>query len=252
MKKNYTRIAIYLICVLLFIYAISYCSLYAQNSDSKSKILELQQENSNIQQENISLENQKIELQNKLNCLNSEYINYQTDTAQQMQNNMSYEQSLIEPFKELDKKTYLTQYKNIIANYSDYFDTPETIYDYTTDEEFDLFARVVQSEIGGGSFDQKCNVASTIINRYYSEKFPNEWMEILKQTNQYSCINNGACVKANVTEDTILAIEYVFMIGDTTNGATYFHSGRSLWHERNLHFIFSDGKHKFYKVKEKK
>lgn len=32
-------------------------------------------------------------------------------------------------------------------------------------------------------------------------------------------------------------------------GATYFHSGKSKWHENNLHFIFDDGKHKFYNVK---
>ena len=62
-------------------------------------------------------------------------------------------------------------------------------------------------------------------------------------------VGNGAYKKVTVDKNTVEAIEYAFMIGDTTNGATYFHSGKSKWHENNLHFIFDDGKHKFYKVR---
>ena len=66
---------------------------------------------------------------------------------------------------------------------------------------------------------------------------------------QYSSVGNGSYKKAKVSEDTILAIEYSFMIEDTTNGCTYFHSGNSTWHENNLEFVFDDELHKFYREK---
>lgn len=159
----------------------------------------------------------------------------------------------IEPLKKENRQSYLRWYKAIYRQYNNVLDPYETIYDYSTDEEFNLICRVVQAEIGNGTFDQKCNVASVIVNRYYSKDFSNNWKDILFQkydgVYQFSSIGNGAYKKVDVDKSTIEAIEYAFTIGDTTNGATYFHSGKSKWHENNLHFIFDDGKHKFYKVK---
>ena len=37
---------------------------------------------------------------------------------------------------------------------------------FVLSSEFDLISRVVEAEIGGGDFNAKCNVASTIINRW--------------------------------------------------------------------------------------
>ena len=57
--------------------------------------------------------------------------------------------------------------------------------------------------------------------------------------------------KAIASDETKLAIEYVFEIGDTTNGAIYFHSGRSRWHERatKIERTVTDQWHKFYKLR---
>jgi hypothetical protein len=155
-----------------------------------------------------------------LSQLITEYSEYQELTIENTSNQAIREQELIEPLKEYDKKEYLIQYKNILETYSDYIDQPETIYDYTTDEEFDLLCRVVEAEIGIGNFDQKCNVASSIINRYFSETFPNDWKYLLFQKRngvyQYSSVGNGLYRTVEVSEDTILAIEYSFMIEDTT------------------------------------
>ena len=71
-----------------------------------------------------------------------------------------------------DKKEWFVAYKNIIDKYSYILDPPETIYDYYTDEELDMFFRVVQAEIGDEyTFEQKCNVASVILNRIDHYKF---------------------------------------------------------------------------------
>lgn len=155
--------------------------------------------------------------------------------------------SYIEPLKQYDKKQYLLLYKSIM---SEAIDQPETIYDFTTGEEFDLICRIVEAEIGNGCFDSKVNVANTLVNRYYSDNFPNNWIDIVYSPSQYSTLSNGAYKKVTIKEDTILAIEYAFSIEDTTQGSTYFHSGSSRWHEDSLEFVFEDADgHKFYKLR---
>ncbi len=152
-----------------------------------------------------------------------------------------------------DRRAYIKVYKKIMENVED---PPETIYDYTTDEEFKLLCGVVEAESGICDFDGKCNVASTIINRYMSETFPNGWEDLLFQKvngmYQYETIANGRYKKVEVTEDTILAIEYAFSISDTVSGATYFHSGSSEWHENSdkLEKVLEDKWHIYYKLKE--
>lgn len=214
-----------------------YSNLYKENKALNSSMVKLQEDND--------------KMSTNLSQLITEYSEYQELTIENISKQVIREQELIEPLKEYDKEEYLIQYKNIITTYSDYFGLPETIYDYTTDEEFDLLCRVVEAEIGIGNFDQKCNVASSIINRYFSETFPNDWKDLLFQKRngvyQYSSVGNGLYRTVEVSEDTILAIEYSFMIEDTTNGCTYFHSGNSTWHEDNLEFVFDDGLHKFYR-----
>jgi len=159
-----------------------------------------------------------------------------------------------------DKKEWFIQYKKLIEKYSEYTDSPEeTVYDYVTNEEFELFCGIVEAEIGNGTFEQKCNVASSIITRYFNTNpiadFGKTFMDILTQKNQYSTYSNGMYKKVEITEETILAIEYSFMIEDTAQGCQYFRSGSDPngWHEtsNNIEFIFDDGKHKFYRLKEK-
>ena len=143
-----------------------------------------------------------------------------------------------------NKQEYFLAYKNIVSEYSEWFDAPETIYNYYTSEELDLLFRVVQAEIGNYSFEQKCNVVSVIFNRLNNERFPNTMSEILV-ANQFCTIRNGSIHKVTVDETTILACEYVFMFGDTTGGALFFDSNGAL----NYKFVFNDGAHNFYKLK---
>ena len=145
-----------------------------------------------------------------------------------------------------DKKEYLIAYKTIVDKYSYILDPPETIYDYFTKEELDMFFRVVQAEIGNGySFEQKCNVASVVLNRIDHYRFSDEMFEILTP-DQFETISNGKYKEVEVSEDTILACEYVFMFGDTTNSALFFDSNNSL----NYKFLFYDGAHNFYTLYE--
>ena len=145
-----------------------------------------------------------------------------------------------------DKKEYFVTYKRIVEKYSYILDPPETIYDYFTKEELDMFFHVVQAEIGDEySFNQKCNVASVILNRINHHRFSNKMFEILI-ANQFETISNGRYKEVEVSEDTILACEYVFMFGDTTGGALFFDSNNKLKYK----FLFNDDAHNFYTLKE--
>ena len=146
-----------------------------------------------------------------------------------------------------DNKEYFLEYKKLINEYSEWFDPPENIYDYYTEEELDLLFRTVEAEATAGGFNEKANVASVIFNRIEHEKFGVTLGEVLV-AHQFSPLADGRADGITITEDTILACEYVFQIADTTGGAIYFESKDSNVHAAYSEFLFQDDiGHKFYK-----
>lgn len=146
-----------------------------------------------------------------------------------------------------DNKEYFLEYKKLINEYSEWFDPPENIYDYYTEEELDLLFRTVEAEATAGGFNEKANVASVIFNRIEHEKFGVTLGEVLV-AHQFSPLADGRAEDITITEDTILACEYVFQISDTTGGAIYFESKDSNAHAAYAEFLFQDEiGHKFYK-----
>lgn len=146
-----------------------------------------------------------------------------------------------------DKKEWFLAYKSIIEEYEGFLDSPETIYDCFSDNELDLLFHVVEAEIGNYSFNQKVNVTSVIFNRIEHDRFPNKLGEILVME-QFATISGGRYKEVEVSEDTVLACEYAFQIEDTTGGCLFFDSNNML----NYEFVFSDGAHNFYTLKEDK
>lgn len=168
-------------------------------------------------------------------------INFEIDNAIEEMNQKMAEIESIE-----DKKKWFIAYKSIIDEYSYIIDSPETIYDYFSKEELDLLFHVVQAEVGDEySFESKINVANVIFNRFYHERFPDTLLDILV-CDQFSPIADGRYREVEVTEDTILACEYAFMMDDTTDGCLFFDSNNTL----NYQFMFNDGTHNFYKYRE--
>ncbi len=168
-------------------------------------------------------------------------INFEIDNAIE---EMNYEMTEIETIT--DKKEWFIAYKSIIEEYSYIIDPPETIYDYFSEEELDLLFHVVQAEVGDEySFESKVNVANVIFNRFYHERFPDTLSDILV-CDQFSPIADGRYREVEVTEDTILACEYAFILEDTTDGCLFFDSNNTL----NYQFVFNDSVHNFYKYRE--
>ena len=140
-----------------------------------------------------------------------------------------------------DNKEWFVAYKSIISEYSKWIDPPETIYDYFTEYEIDLICRVVETETYQCDFDSKVNVANVLLNRLESGDFGKTIHEIVTSKNQF------AYGRQHITEDTLLAVEYAFQIGDTTNGALFFHSNAPTDTFCGREYIFSDDAiHHFY------
>ena len=64
-------------------------------------------------------------------------------------------------------------------------------------------------------------IASTIINRMYSEYFPNTFTEVLYQKNAFSVVNDGSLFRTNPSKKVLDNIELA-MYNDNSNGSLYF------------------------------
>ena len=154
-------------------------------------------------------------------------------------------QEVLEKQKELesieDNKEWFIAYKKLIEEYSEWVDPPESIYDYFSDDEIYLMQRCIETETFEQDFDSKVNVASVILNRIESDEFNNDVHKVIVP-------GQFAFGRKDISEDTKLALEYAFMIGDTTNGALYFHSLSYRSKFNGADYIFTDDAgHHFYK-----
>lgn len=140
------------------------------------------------------------------------------------------------------KQQWFLAYKEIISKYPKELHKP-TIYETFSKEELSLLYGVVQAETGNEySFVEKVNVISVIFNRLNSDKY-SSLREVLTSPYQFANIVKGK----EIDEKTILACEYVFLFGDTTNGCMAFRSDikPNKWYDWT--YQFSDAAHYFYK-----
>ena len=140
-----------------------------------------------------------------------------------------------------DNKEWFIAYKNLINEYSEWVDPPESIYDVYSNDEIYLMQRCIETETFEQDFNSKVNVASVILNRLNSEEFSNDVHKVIVK-------GQFAFGRKKISEDTKLALEYAYMIGDTTEGALYFHSLAYKPRFNGADYIFTDeAGHHFYR-----
>ena len=84
-------------------------------------------------------------------------------------------------------------------------------------------------------------MASVIFNRVEDGRFGEDIEEVITRPRQF------VYGRKELTEDTILAVQYAYEIEDTTNGALYFHSGKKRETFNKAKYIFTDDAgHNFY------
>ena len=139
-----------------------------------------------------------------------------------------------------DKKEWLLKYKDLVNEYSEWVEAPKTIYDAFSSEEIYLMQRCVETETFQHDFNSKCNVASVIFNRLNHKDFPDTINKIIVPV-------QFAFSKKQISEDTKLALEYVFLKGDTVQGAIFFHSNSYKATFCGASYLFTDDAgHHFY------
>ena len=133
-----------------------------------------------------------------------------------------------------DNKEWFLAYKDIVFEYAEWIDPPETIFDYYAEDEVRLICRVVETETYQCDFDSKVNVANVVLNRIESGEFGETVEEIITIEGQF------VYWREIITEDTILAVMYAYEMEDTTYGALYFHSNEKTDDFCKADYIFTD------------
>ena len=131
----------------------------------------------------------------------------------------------------------------------DYY--PEFTYskDWSAEESY-LLARIAMAEAEGCNTQTKTLIIMCVLNRGWSDEFPDTIEEVIFQENQFSPIDNGRWDRVEPNEDCYEAVKVVMEAKyDYSGGATYFENcaDEDNWHSRNLEFLYESEGIRFYK-----
>ena len=131
----------------------------------------------------------------------------------------------------------------------DYY--PEFIYskDWSAKESY-LLAKIAMAEAEGCNTQTKTLIIMCVLNRVWSDEFPDTIEEVIFQENQFSPIDNGRWDRVEPNEDCYEAVKVVMEAKyDYSGGATYFENcaDEDNWHSRNLEFLYESEGIRFYK-----
>ena len=134
--------------------------------------------------------------------------------------------------------------------------TPEPTYtsiihSYDWDgEDAQMLMKIAMAEAEGESVEGKALVMLVVLNRAWSDEFPDSIEAVLFQKNQFSPVADGG--RYWTTEPNAECAEALALVEsgwDESQGALYFESAANEqgWHSRSLEFLFQYGGHKFYR-----
>ena len=131
----------------------------------------------------------------------------------------------------------------------DYY--PEFTYskDWSAKESY-LLAKIAMAEAEGCNIQTKTLIIMCVLNRVWSDEFPDTIEEVIFQENQFSPIDNGRRDRVEPNEDCYEAVKIVMEAKyDYSGGATYFENcaDEDNWHSRNLEFLYESEGIRFYK-----
>ena len=121
--------------------------------------------------------------------------------------------------------------------------------DWSAKESY-LLARIAMAEAEGCNTQTKTLIIMCVLNRVWSDEFPDTIEEVIFQENQFSPIDDGRWDKVEPNEDCYEAVKIVMEAKyDYSGGATYFEScsDEDNWHSRNLEFLYESEGIRFYK-----
>lgn len=119
-------------------------------------------------------------------------------------------------------------------------------------DESEMLARIAMAEAEGEDVEGKALVILVVLNRVWSDKFPDSIEEVITQERQFTAYENGRYERLEPDEGCWDALGMVmYDHWDESRGALYFESeSDSTWHQENLKGLFKHGKHIFYTERE--
>lgn len=136
---------------------------------------------------------------------------------------------------------FFMKYIDILEEYSEWIDPPESIIYEFNEKELNMMWQVIETETYTADFDSKIHVANVLLNRIKSERFPDEIDKIIVP-------GQFASFRKDITNETKLALEYAFHFPDETEGALFFHSGEKTSTFNGANYLFTDNAgHHLYK-----
>ena len=121
-------------------------------------------------------------------------------------------------------------------------------------EDSEILLRIAMAEAEGESTEGKALVMLVVLNRVWTDGFPNSIEEVVMQNSggcyQFSPVAPGGRYwTKEPNEDCYRALEMVMFEGwDESDGALYFENcnGES-WQARNCEYLYTVGNHSFYR-----
>lgn len=117
-------------------------------------------------------------------------------------------------------------------------------------EDSEMLMKIAMAEAEGESVEGKALVMLVVLNRVWSDGFPDSIEEVIFQRNQFSPVREGGRYWTTEPNDECReALDLVMDGWDESQGALYFEAADNEqgWHSRNLEFLFQHGGHKFYR-----
>jgi N-acetylmuramoyl-L-alanine amidase len=115
-------------------------------------------------------------------------------------------------------------------------------------EDAEMLEKISIAEAGGESVECMAMVMLVVLNRAWSDEFPNTIKEVLYENKQFTPISNGSYDSAVPNEKSQEALNMIMQGWNESQNALYFEScsGES-WHSRNLEYLFQIDNMRFYR-----
>ena len=124
-----------------------------------------------------------------------------------------------------------------------------------TEEEMDLFARIVYCEAGAEDMVGMILIADVIINRVNSPRYPNNVKDVILQKGQFSPVGSGWIYRCTPSEAAKEAVRRAMNGEDYSQGAIGFFNRRlakkstAIWFDSALRFILKHGEVEYFGFK---
>lgn len=145
-------------------------------------------------------------------------------------------------------ETSFTKETTLCANETEEYTTLIESRDWDS-EDAEVLLKIAMAEAEGEGTEGKALVMLVVLNRAWSDGFPDSIEDVVFQEGQFSTTTEGGRYwTTEPDEDCYNALNMIECGWDESQGALYFESAdEETWHSRNCEFLFRYKNHRFYK-----